>query len=105
MTAKYKTDRVWGIERNPDSPAFGDVVVGSEGQMPIILWALPACDVAPHNVTGGLSHGDRVTVLSKTLRSGTAYYKVRANIIHEKKKYTQAGWVANTLLKKAGANE
>ena len=102
MTTKRKADRVWGIERNPDSPLFGKVVVGGEGQMPIILWKLPGCKAAARNVSGALRHGHRVAILAKTLRGGVTYYKVRTTVLHEKKKYPQIGWVTESLLKKAG---
>ena len=102
---KYKTDLTWGIDRNPNSPEFGNLVVGGKGMMPITLWDRPAASMRGIHVTGGLKHNQRVEIISRTTFKGCRFVKVRKIVIHKGKKYPQVGWLTASLLKREGKGQ
>ena len=100
--SKNKTDRTWGIDRDPESSTFNELVVGGDKLMPIILWRVPGQIADPENVTGGLKHNQRVEILGRAIVNETKFVKVRKTVIHEGKKYPQTGWLSASLLKYEG---
>ena len=99
---KTKRDRAWGIERNPSSAAFGEQVLGGEGQMPIILWSRPGCVAAAENVTGAVKHGQTVELMRKVQYRDEMWWRVRTAVVHKGKKHMQRGWIKQTLLRREG---
>ena len=100
--SKRKTDRTWGIERNPESDMVGKLVVGGKGMMPIIFWKSPGAKMDAQNVGGAARHNQRVEIVGKTTFKGSRFVKVRKTVIHKSKKYPQIGWVSASLLKREG---
>ena len=102
--SKRKTDRTWGIERNPNSDMFGQLVVGDKDIMPIILWKQPGATAAS-SVVGGLKHNQRVEIIGKTTFKGARFVKVRKTVVNDGKKYPQVGWLTASLLKREGEGQ
>ena len=99
---KRKSDRTWGIDRDPASGTFNELVVGGDKLMPIILWRQPGQLYDAKNVTGGLKHNQRVSIIGRATVNDAKFVKVRKMVIHKGKKYPQAGWLSASLLKREG---
>ena len=100
--SKRKTDRTWGIDRNPDSAMVGKLVVGGKGMMPIIFWKSPGAKIDTKNVGGAARHNQRVEIIGRTTFKGSRFAKVRKMVIHDGKEYPQVGWLTASLLKREG---
>ena len=106
--SKRKTDRTWGIERNPESDMAGKLVVGGKDMMPIIFWRSPGINVINANaedITGAARHNQRVEIIGRTTFKGARFVKVRKMVIHDGKEYPQVGWLTASLLKREGEGQ
>lgn len=96
------TDHAHGIERNPDSPMSGKLVLGGKGQIPIMLWREPGLPIKAENFTGAVAHGQELQVLRMKEHDGAEWYYVKCVVKHEGKSYPQKGWIRRPLLKELG---
>jgi len=103
MSAKRKVtrkqeqlDTIWGIDRYPGSPAFGELVVEA-----VNLWEKAGGITAGGNhIIATLPHGYKVVVAHESEHEGQAWCQIE---IPGKDVIT--GWLRATLLKERGAKE
>lgn len=96
------SDTAWGIERDRDSDAFGELVCPV-----IMLWSEPGgTDVEDGaDLTGAVSHNENVYITHELEIEGSRWCRVECFIWHEGEVYPQKGWLRASLLKEAGVNE
>jgi len=100
LTVDKKTDRVWGIDRYPQSLEYGEIT-----QEQIYLWVKPGCKPTANNLIGVLLHGHEVDVLEILEDNGARFAKVEAVISYQGTDYINRGWVTCKLLKDLGKDE
>lgn len=95
-------DRLCGIDRAPESPAFGRVVVGGAGQIPILMWKQIGCEPIADNLSGAMRHNDKVTVKRHKEFDGGHYFFVQGKAEFKGVTYVQHGWVSAAMLNELG---
>lgn len=98
-------DHTSGVERNPDSPLYGRLVLGTKGTPPILLWNSPGCKPTAENLTGALLHNHPVTVEKRRKYQGAWYYYISTAVNHEGTIHPQHGWVLPSVLRDIGARD
>ncbi|RJX17546.1 MAG: hypothetical protein C4575_12955 [Desulforudis sp.] len=110
--ARSRVDTIYGIERDPQSEAKGDLVC------PVVfIWKKIGGGLIKDNVAGAFKHGDSVIVIDQQIVDGFRWCKVRGEIVipdgeemtpEEQAnggKRTLTGWLRSSLLKDYGAAE
>ncbi len=92
-----KRDRIWGIERDRDSDAYGQLVV------PVAyLWKSTDGVVEADNISGALPHGAIVMITKCKGVDGALWCRVAGKSEKDGQVYPQEGWMRASLLFKAG---
>ena len=96
------SDTAWGIERDRDSDAFGELVVPV-----IMLWSEPGGTVAETGakLTGAVAHNTNVYITHELKIEGFRWCRVECMIWQDGESYPQVGWLRASLLKEAGADD
>lgn len=96
---KVWMDRICGIERTKESPAFGELVV-----LTAFLWSKIGGPVVGAKLTGAVAHDGEVIVTNvfDDEKFGK-WCRVETDIWHKGKMYHQQGWLTAKLLKEEGA--
>ena len=92
-----KPDRIWGIERDRDSDAYGQLVV------PVAyLWKSTAGVMEADNLSGALEHASRVYITKRKSVDGALWCRVEGKATKDGVVYPQVGWMRASVLFKAG---
>jgi len=104
MSAKRKAarkqqqpDAIWGIDRYPSSPAFGELVLEK-----VNLWQrVGGITAGDNHVIATLPHGYRVVVTQEKQHEGQVWCRVEVAAPRGE----ESGWLRATLLEKRGQKE
>ena len=99
--ARARIDTINGIERHPQSDAYGELVC------PVVLvWRAPGGSTLPHNLAGAFKHGDKVRVIDQQIIHGLRWHKVAGTVqVSPELSEERKGWLRASLLLEAGACE
>jgi hypothetical protein len=92
-------DVTHGIERDPDSDAYGELVV------PVIfLWNEPGGTDVPEasNLAGALAHDSAVVIKERREINGRLWCLVSGQVYYENDIYPQEGWCLASFLRDTG---